>query len=96
MVRSDLVLTLPTRGGAVKTFVRDIAMGNPAAPRFFRTGKAPHLKPDAVNVARDEEKRAHYKRDTTLVDRDPQLYYTFEVEATGRMCPSALLLLQDV
>eukprot|EP00981_Chlorochromonas_danica_P009098 scaffold2488_cov209-Ochromonas_danica.AAC.1 len=93
-VVSDLLLSLPTPTG-IKTFVLDVAMGNPAAPRYFRAGKAPHLHPDAVNRARDQEKIAHYNKDTTLVAQTPRRFYTFDVEATGRLGPSALAFLQD-
>eukprot|EP01039_Chlorochromonas_danica_P013562 gene13562-biopygen7323 len=70
-------------------------MGNPAAPRFFNAGKDPHLIPDATNIARDQEKLAHYRKFTTLTARTPKVYYTFDVETTGRLGPPALAFLQD-
>jgi hypothetical protein len=95
-VRSDLEVLLTTPSGIIKTFVLDIAMGNPAAPRFFQGGKTPHLTPDTANDARDQEKLDHYGTHTTLVGRTPKVYYTFNVEATGRLGPSALAFLQDI
>eukprot|EP00981_Chlorochromonas_danica_P008552 scaffold2208_cov170-Ochromonas_danica.AAC.36 len=93
VVKTDLYLILPTHS-EVKNYHLDVAMGNPAAPRY--RAKAPHLNPDVVNMARDQEKQAHYEKHTTLVGRNPQVYFTFDVEATGRLGPSSLEFLQDI
>eukprot|EP00981_Chlorochromonas_danica_P003449 scaffold654_cov207-Ochromonas_danica.AAC.34 len=95
-VCSDLEVLLTTPSWIIKTFVLHIAKGDPAAPRFFQGGKTPHLTPDTANEARDQEKLDHYGAHTTLVGRTPKVYYTFNVEATGRQGPSSLAFLQDI
>ena len=87
-VVADLRLTLPHIG---RQFVIDGVVCNPAAPTYRNPGVRSHETPQAANNKRDQLKIAHY-HDLTRPDitrMDPRMYYTFNVEATGRLGPSA-------
>jgi hypothetical protein len=63
-------------------------------PPAIRSHEVPH----ATNIRRDKDKTAHYHElsfsDITLFT--PQRYFTFNVEATGRLGASARLFVEEL
>lgn len=94
-VVADLLLRLPDHG---RRFILDVVVCNPAAPTYRSGAMKSHLVDQAANRRRDEMKILRY-RETTQPDitrMDPRQYYTFNVEATGRIGPSAEQFVKDL
>ena len=95
-LRADLLVCLPPQIG--RHFILDVSVSNPAAPSFRCPGVRSHEVPQAANIRRDKEKTAHYHElsfpDITLFT--PQRYFTFNVEATGRLGASACLFVEEL
>jgi hypothetical protein len=95
-LRADLLVCLPPQIG--RHFIIDVTVSNPAAPTFRAPAIRSHEVPQATNIRRDKDKTAHYHElsfpDITLFT--PQRYFTFNVEATGRLGASACLFVEEL
>jgi len=95
-VIADLVLKLPPFG--TRRMVLDVAIANPAAPSYRNQQNGSIVKPGAANEYRDQFKTAHYSNLTypDVTKLSPRCYYTFNVEATGRLGASAEQFIKDL
>jgi hypothetical protein len=96
-VRSDLFIYFP---GSGRSFHIDVTVTNPAAPYYRALVPCPHISPDAANTHRDVAKIEYYRKatspDITSSDTPHKRCYTFNVEATGRMGPSASDFIREI
>ena len=93
---ADFVITLPSHGG--RRFIVDVVVCNPSAPCYRNRRVRAHEVIQAANNRRDQFKIDHYHRLTSpdITRMSPQAYYTFNVEATGRLGPAAEKFVQDL
>ena len=95
-LRADLMVCLPQPSG--RHFIIDVTVSNPAAPTYRAQAIRSHEVVQATNSRRDLDKTARYhglsSPDITLVA--PRRYFTFNVEATGRLGASACLFVEEL
>ena len=95
-VRADLSITLPDF--LQRQFIIDVAIANPAAPSYRANSIKAYENPGAASKVRDEHKTRRYHRYSypDITTCNPKKYYTFNVEATGRLGDAALSFIEEL
>eukprot|EP00981_Chlorochromonas_danica_P008486 scaffold2205_cov183-Ochromonas_danica.AAC.11 len=78
-----------------ESFVLDVVVANPAAPTHRRQNNS-HKEADGASKASHEHKLLHYGAHTDILQAVPRQYYTFNVEATGRLGREAITFVEDI
>lgn len=93
-VRADLEVSLPENNG--RKLILDVTVANPAAPSYEPL--KPHDKQDVAGKRRVDQKETRYHSIShpNITSMTPRRYYTFNLEATGRLCASAKDFIEDL
>jgi len=95
-IRADLSITFPEL--LQRQFIIDVAIANPAAPCYRARSIKAYENPGAASNFRDKRKtkRYHQFSHPDITTCNPRKYYTFNVEATGRLGDAAQAFLEDL
>ena len=76
----------------------DVSIVNPSAPSHRVHRIDAHEVKNAANDFQDRRKTTHYRALSfpDITQMTPQCYYTFNVEATGRIGPAAIKFITDL